>query len=409
MVRGESFTGPFQGPGDLVTMPGWIAKLTRVVGVVTAVLAGGLLTTLAIPVEEWRTGDQRLTPLTYAPSQAGPDAPRRLWIDTDAACGNGRRTDPDDCFAIALLAHASDLQIIGISTVFGNAPLGVVDRTTIELAGRLSAELGLTLPVYSGSATPLAPNTLWARPPAHEALTAALEAGPLTVLALGPLTNLAAVLGERPDLRSRVGRLVAVMGRRPGHIFHPAEGADAGILFGHGPVFRDFNFVMDIRASLQIVALNLSTTLIPYDAARGIEITADDLDRLSTSDGPISWIAERARPWLDYWHEDIGRLGFYPFDLLAAAYAIEPHEFGCAPVRVWVGEDRTLFIPLWRPAALLVGPADMRLELEKADAAGSALYCAQAAPGMKTELIHRFIATNHERGADADVTLVHTH
>jgi inosine-uridine nucleoside N-ribohydrolase len=257
-------------------MPRWIAKSARVIGVATTVIITGLLTTFAIPVEEWRTGDQRLAPLTYVSSRAGVGAPRRLWIDTDAACGHSRRTDPDDCFAIALLAHASDLQIVGISTVFGNAPRDVVDRTTFELADRLSAELGLTLPVYRGSAipleTPLAPDALSAEPPVHEALTAALEAGPLTVVALGPLTNLAAVLGKRPDLRSRVDRLIAVMGRRPGHIFHPAEGSGAGILFGHGPVFRDFNFVMDSRASLQIVALNLPTTLIPYDAAHSISV-----------------------------------------------------------------------------------------------------------------------------------------
>jgi inosine-uridine nucleoside N-ribohydrolase len=224
----------------------------------------------------------------------------------------------------------------------------------------------------------------------HEALTAALEAGPLTVVALGPLTNLAAVLGKRPDLRSRVDRLIAVMGRRPGHIFHPAEGSGAGILFGHGPVFRDFNFVMDSRASLQIVALNLPTTLIPYDAARGIEITAGDLDRLTASGGTVSWIGERARPWLGYWHEDIGRQGFYPFDLLAAAYVIEPHQFGCAPVRAWVGEDPTLFVPFWRPAALLVGQEGVRPK--KAEAVGSALYCAKTAVSIKPKLIDGFIA-----------------
>lgn len=207
---------------------------------------------------------------------------------TAAACGHSERTDPDDCFAIAFLAHAPDFQIVGISSVFGNAPLEVVDQTIKELAERLSAELGRPLSVHTGSARPLGPEALSTPPPAHQALTLALEEGPLTVIALGPLTNLAAVLDGRPDLRSRVGRLVAVMGRRPGHIFHPAEGLDAGILFGHGPVFRDFNFVMDMRAAKLIVALNLPTTLIPYDAARGIEINAGDLNRLSAAGGTRS-------------------------------------------------------------------------------------------------------------------------
>lgn len=273
--------------------------------------------------------------------------------------------------------------------MFGNASREIVDRTTTELAGRLSADLDRTFPVYNGSASPLesdAPSS--ALPPAHDALVAALEAGPLTIVALGPLTNVASVLSERPDLSSRIRRLVAVMGRRPGHIFHPAEGAEAGILFGHGPVFRDFNFVMDVRASMQVLAMNLPTTFVPYDAARGIEITAGDLDRLHGHGGAITWVAERARPWLRYWREDIGRRGFYPFDLLAAAYVTDPDRFECASVQAWVGEDATLFVPFWRPTALLVG--DVHSHPEHAQAIGSAKYCAKVATDLKARVMHRF-------------------
>jgi inosine-uridine nucleoside N-ribohydrolase len=371
-------------------MPRGIAKVTWSIGGAAGALLVVLLATLAIPIEQWRTGDQNLTPLTYEPASVELPSPRRLWIDTDAACGYSQRTDPDDCFAIAFLARASEFQIVGLSTVFGNAPLELVDGTVHELTGRLSAELGQSFPVYSGSAQPLAPEKRASQQPAHEALRTALEAGPLTVIALGPLTNLAAVLDARPDLRSRVGRLIAVMGRRPGHIFHPAEGANAGILFGHGPVFRDFNFVMDMRAAEIIVALNLPITLIPYDAARGIEITTGDLDRLGEAGGTWSWLAERARSWLAYWQEDIGRKGFYPFDLLAAAYAVEPQHFGCAQVQAWVGEDPTLFIPFWRPTALLVGQNYGKVG--EARVSASALYCSKVSIEFKERLVHRFMA-----------------
>jgi hypothetical protein len=123
-----------------------ILKIGRVVGVASVVLIAALLTTFAIPVKEWRTGDQALSPLTFMPVQEGRDVPRRLWIDTDAACGQSARTDPDDCFAIALLAGALDFEIVGVSTVFGNAPLDVVDRTTKELARRLSVDVGRMVP-----------------------------------------------------------------------------------------------------------------------------------------------------------------------------------------------------------------------------------------------------------------------
>lgn len=373
----------------MVPMRRWIMRFIRRIGGAATIILAGLLTTFALPFEEWRTGDQHLTPLTYLPAQAGPNASRRLWIDTDAACGYSRRTDPDDCFAIALLARFSDVQIVGISTVFGNAPLEVVDRTTIDLASRLSAELHRPFSVYSGYPSPRAENPPFPRPPAHDALVKALAQGPLTIVALGPLTNLAAVLREQPTLRTQITRVLAVMGRRPGHLFHPAEGAGSGILFGHGPVFRDFNFVMDMRATRQIVALDLPITLVPYDAARGIEVTAADLDRLGESNHVAAWLAAQAHPWLGYWLEEIGRKGFSPFDLLAAAYITDPHQFKCAPVSIWVGEDPTLFAPFWRPTALLVGqdaPSGNTM------AVGSASYCAKISADLKDRLVDRFVS-----------------
>jgi inosine-uridine nucleoside N-ribohydrolase len=297
------------------------------------------LFTFALPIEGWRTGDQGLAPLDSVPEAATPPFPRRVWIDTDAACGHSARTDPDDCFAIALLLRSPEIDVVGISTVAGNASREVVDATTRALLTQRGFAVLRTTE-----------------------LKVALEQGPLTILALGPLTNIAAVLREHPELRKNVSRLVAVMGRRPGHLFHPAEGAGGGMLFGHGPVFRDFNFALDPGAAAQVLAINLPVSFVPYDAARGIELTAADLDRMESS---LPRIVERSRGWLDYWRTHIGRAGFYPFDLLAAAYVVEPTLLRCTPVRAWVGEDHTLF---WTPQALLVEP----------DANGAALYCGRA-------------------------------
>jgi hypothetical protein len=134
----------------------------------------------------------------------------------------------------------------------------------------------------------------------------ALEEGPLAVIALGPLTNVARALDGRPELRSRVTRVVAVMGRRPGHIFHPAEGGGGGMLLGHGPIFRDFNFEMDVAATIRTVALGIPLTLVPYDAARRIEISTAELDRLAAAGGAAAWVTRRSRAWLAYWQREIG-------------------------------------------------------------------------------------------------------
>ena len=202
----------------------------------------------------------------------------RVWIDTDAAC-NGGNADPDDCFAMLVLMHSPDVEIVGISTVFGNAPLSVVDRTTRDLVGRIAGSSDIL--VHSGSSTALKAERTTSIEPAHSALERALERGPLTIVSLGPLTNVAATLRRRPDLADNIGLLVAVMGRRPGHVFHPAEGRNSsGILFGHGPIFRDFNFSKDRTSASIVLGLAERISLTPYAAAREVMVTRRDLARM---------------------------------------------------------------------------------------------------------------------------------
>lgn len=341
-----------------------------------AVLAGALVLTLAVPFEPWRTGRTELAPLSMLGQHAASHAPGRIWIDTDAACGHGARTDPDDCLAILALAGAVGQRIVGISTVFGNAPLEATDRIARALAAELAGPQAPA--VHSGAAAAL-PERGWPAPSAGAAaLRDALAAGPLTLVALGPLTNVAQALHGRPDLAANVERLVAVMGRRPGHLFHPAEGAGGAMLLGHGPVFRDFNFEQDRRAVAEVLTLDVPIIFIPYDAARHVEVTAADLERWSSRGGATAWVAARSRAWLQFWNEDIGRAGFYPFDLLAAAYVIAPERFACARVEAAIGKDPLMPLP-WRDKALLV--AQRREELRGATPARLALYCPEASLG----------------------------
>jgi len=320
--------------------------------------------------------------------RGGPhvDRPSRVWIDTDAAC-NGVDADPDDCFAIVVLMHASDVEIVGISTVFGNAPISVVDQTTRNLVGHIAGRSDIL--VHSGSSTALQAGQTTSIAPAHVALERALERGPLTIVSLGPLTNVAATLQRRPDLADNIGLLVTVMGRRPGHVFHPAEGrSSSGILFGHGPVFRDFNFAKD-RTSAAIVLEHVKRiSLTPYAAAREVMVTRRDLAQMKSGPRAAALLAERAGPWLDYWEEDVGLPGFYPFDALAALYVLHPQQFSCAKVSAWIAEDDRLPM-LWRVAlgstGLLIGLESDRPQSTRAS--GSVTYCGGVGDGLKDLLM----------------------
>ncbi|HET8624646.1 MAG TPA: nucleoside hydrolase [Gemmatimonadales bacterium] len=320
------------------------------------------LLTFALPIKEWRTGELAAPPLPVVEGGPPITLARRVWVDTDAACGAGRTTDPDDCYAILLLARSPGVELVGISTVAGNAPLPETDRITRELMARVALEAETSVPVHRGG------------PAAAAALRRALAVGPLTLVALGPFTNLATALGGEPALRANVARLVAVMGRRPGHLFHPAEGqGKGGILFGHGPVFSDFNFEQDQAAAIRVLGMQPPTTLVPYDAARQLMITESDVARLREAGGAAAWVAEQSTGWVDYWEGDIGLPGFYPFDLLAGAYVLAPELFDCAPADAAIARDLRLWGQLWGPWAVLVHRKGVRPV--NAAARGPVVYC----------------------------------
>ncbi len=350
------------------------------------VLAGLLLLSFALPIRVWRTGELPAPPLPLVDAGPAVELPRRVWIDTDAACGHGRSVDPDDCFALLLLlTGAPGFSVVGISTVHGNAPLAVTDSVTRALIALVATSRPVP-PVYRGSAEPLDRDGRGAPAPAHAALRQALADGPLSVVALAPLTNLALALAGEPTFRDNVGRIVAVMGRRPGHLFHPAEGGGGGILFGHGPVFTDFNFAQDRAAGARVLGLGVPLTLVPYEAAREVALGEADLTAMAGTGSPGAWVVARARGWLDFWREEVGRDGFYPFDLIGAAYLIESARFDCAEATAWVGSDRRLWPRLRGADALLVGLGPS--EEDEVLASGAVVYCPDLDPA-----VHRWLMT----------------
>jgi len=150
---------------------------------------------------------------------------RTFWIDTDTAS--------DDAVALVMALRSPDVHVAGISMVSGNMPLAQGTRNALY-----TAELcGSNVPVYLGEDKPL-----W-RKPAHaqwfhgedgmgnqnypapkrtpesiHAIDAFLDATRkhpgLTLVTLGPLTNIAKAIERDPTMVDRVRRCV-VMGGNP--------------------------------------------------------------------------------------------------------------------------------------------------------------------------------------------------
>lgn len=256
--------------------------------------------------------------------------PASVWIDTDPACGDGTPVDVDDCWALLAAVRSPELAIRGISTVFGHQDGRQVHRVMegvlARLAGGQSADPA-PFRLHAGSTT--RGGSAWRPTLASQALATALEQEPLTILALGPLTNIATLLRHRPDLTERIERIVLVGGKRPGQHFHP----------GHQWWFRfsDSNIAHDPDAARIVLYSGVPVTLVPFDLAAKLVVTEADLERLRDGDGAAKWLSEVSQPGLSFWNTLLGRPGFHPFDVLAVAYAAMPEHFRCQRIPARIG------------------------------------------------------------------------
>ena len=106
-------------------------------------------------------------------------------------------------------------------------------------------------------------------------------------------------------------------------------------------------------------------------------LTGADLGVIARDGAAADWVAERSRAWLAWWREDIGQHGFFPFDLVAAAYLLHPELFRCAEVQATI-EPHT-WIWRWR-----LGAAGLFVDQRPRDGAGpkrGVIYCPRPQPG----------------------------
>lgn len=246
------------------------------------------------------------------PPTAPAPEPLAVWIDADPSVGLADR-DVDDGLAMVQAVHSPELAIRGFSWVFGNAPL----EDAVRIGDALVASLAPSTPTSAGASGPGEADTA-----AVVALEAALEREPLTILALGPATNVAALLTRRPDLASRIERVIAVAGRRPGQRF--VTGATD--TRGH----RDFNFEKDPDAFATLLASGVPLVLAPWELSAQVHLRASEVEAWQEGPAATRTLIEPARGWLDTWDRRFGVDAFNPFDTLAVGLLVRPELIGCA-------------------------------------------------------------------------------
>jgi purine nucleosidase len=205
-----------------------------------------------------------------------------VWIDTDLGF--------DDIAAILVVRH-SELVIDGVSLVFGNAPLEQVRRN----AAGAKACFGWNFPIHVGRALPV----LGALETAQSILgdtgiptrgkmlpilapiggDAALPAlcrwlketpAPRRILALGPLTNIAALALAYPDVAARIDDLVWMGG---------------GVTSGNHTASAEFNAYADPEAVAIVLAHKLPLRMVDLDLCRKVLLHPEDIEPVRNAGG----------------------------------------------------------------------------------------------------------------------------
>jgi purine nucleosidase/pyrimidine-specific ribonucleoside hydrolase len=274
-------------------------------------------------------------------------------------------TDPglDDALALFYAWGSPGLRLAGLTTVAGNVDVADATRNLFRLLALWRPSP--VPPVAQGAAAPLARALVTAKgyhgedglgglddwPVVDTALSPLdgadfiLEAArratePLTLIALGPLTNVALALARDHDTLRRVARLVVMGGAVdvPGNVTPTAE----------------FNFHVDPEAAARVLDAGLRVDLVPLDATRQALLSRTALEAaLRARPGPFA--ARCAAFTAICFRVDAARglAGMILHDPLAVAVALDPGLVTWSAARIVVGDDGTT-----RRAA---GPANCRV------------------------------------------------
>ena len=243
----------------------------------------------------------------------GALATTTVWIDSDVSIGSPIR-EVDDAYALVLAFHSPEIRIAGLSTTYGNAPLGHTTHVAREMVRKFGAPSGLSVAkVYSGakSAAELGRQT-----EACNALAAALKKNRLTYIALGPLTNLATFLRLHPKLASRIDRVIFLGGQSPG--------TSLGLRPDGSFRIHDANVFKNPAATGVVLRSNIPLTAIPVSTASKLLLDEGDLRALEKSGDAGNYLVDRSRLWLWFWRNIVQTKGGAVFDTLAVVAATKP-------------------------------------------------------------------------------------
>lgn len=245
----------------------------------------------------------------------------RVIIDTDPGLGK-RAADIDDGLALFLMLNNPDIfDIVGITTVYGNTPVEVgykLLKKYLQLANRTE------IPCFLGATSRYTMGTLTN---ASKFLIEKIQEyeNELILLAIGPLTNIATVFQQYPNLFEKVKKIIFM-----GGTIEPTSAFSPPFIFEDGlSELVEFNFQCDpIAAQILIeTETNVPRIGMGLDICCQAVFKEEHLKRIQSVQNPITnFIVKNIKNWLNIWKYNKSE-GFYPFDVFVPVYLIKPELF----------------------------------------------------------------------------------
>jgi len=276
---------------------------------------------------------------------------KRIIVDTDP--GNGiPGSDIDDALAISAALLSPDVELLGVTTVAGNVELEDANRAALQLMEVAGADL----PVCAGATAPLVVDPapirsaiasrragdlvahLWANIPKPAPKTRTLDPrraaefivetvlarpGTVTLVSIGPLTNVATALLMEPRLAHSVQSIVLMAGavRVPGTITPATE----------------LNASYDPEATHIVFSSGAPITMVGLDVTTRTMLTLKQAAAMRAVGTPLTmYLADICEPYIHFVMERRRLPGCWLHDPLAMCVAIDPTIVRTEPMHVAV-------------------------------------------------------------------------
>ncbi len=258
-----------------------------------------------------------------------------ILVDTDISLGTPG-AEIDDGAALMVLLRTRRDQVCAITTVHGNVPVGLATQNAARMQAYLSAR---SVPLGRGASLPLVEDPSWfsdfqagygptpAWPVPEEAPWAVdlildqirSRPGELTILALGPLTNLALAVRLAPEIAGQVKEVIAMGGSF-------REDADP-----------EFNIRCDPEAAQFVFDAGWPLRLIGLEITRQVLFTRQDFHLMSAEHPVNDLLINQSLAWIDRVEENGWESGGCALhDAVAVAALLDESLFRFVPASVEV-------------------------------------------------------------------------